>query len=287
MARHQLPSDIAPGEAYFSETVNTLNFASKSRQIVNLPVVNEHIGMCDSRSLLGVLIYAERQPTVVEVERKDVAGQQKRGVKRSNVTIGTRFSLRRYMKRIRPISQSDVPELDDKIEQKVSQKLQEILHRKDLLRHVPDSSRYCHNIIDGASPWLRGKNVFSEEVQNRLERLEKRLIEQQQERIQEELYAHDTHFLSLSLSVDRTYVRTRNEDDERDPYSLPPEPVVPKPPSTAMTPWTRSHIARKFVEQALPVLAYQARVQSMLISSGKRIREQQQYSRRAHDLQAG
>jgi kinesin family protein 22 len=39
-------TNIAPSMAYFADTLNTLNFASKSKSIVNKPIANVVQSMC-------------------------------------------------------------------------------------------------------------------------------------------------------------------------------------------------------------------------------------------------
>jgi hypothetical protein len=52
-------ANVSPSVNHYQDTFNTLNFASKSRQIINKPVVNTVDGTILSSSLSHCLAYAD------------------------------------------------------------------------------------------------------------------------------------------------------------------------------------------------------------------------------------
>jgi hypothetical protein len=169
-------TNIASGFNFFHDTFNTLNFASKSRLIVNKPVVNMEID--------------EPAPVIrVDGNMEDKLHQWRQ--KRSTDDLNTQ----RKKVRINETNKENVKGLENIVEKQVEALLEKKLG-KSLLRYY-----YSVALITiQSSPYFRDYKILDTATQSRLERLERKLLEQTEESTAQIMYILTIH-LSINIYI--------------------------------------------------------------------------------------
>eukprot|EP00008_Paramoeba_atlantica_P007462 CAMPEP_0201478804 /NCGR_PEP_ID=MMETSP0151_2-20130828/3572_1 /ASSEMBLY_ACC=CAM_ASM_000257 /TAXON_ID=200890 /ORGANISM="Paramoeba atlantica, Strain 621/1 / CCAP 1560/9" /LENGTH=651 /DNA_ID=CAMNT_0047860009 /DNA_START=230 /DNA_END=2186 /DNA_ORIENTATION=+ len=193
-------ANIAPAIQYYSDTTNTLNFASKSRQIINQPQVNKEV----SHSVKKVTTVRFNQPPLRPEKRKE------RSSNRENYSNSSSTSYSSF-------DQNALAALERRIETKLGKQLENQL--------------IC--------PQIKKRKLVDEATMQRLERLEKKVVEQ----------AQDAAHLALGSSWQETNTEREMEEEEEEEKKKGGGLITPRL-LCAMTPCTKARTARNYILEA-------------------------------------